>query len=186
MAQLISITAGEVLDDIHDALTVISAHEHVEHIIKEESDQDYTVTVDPYDNTNEYFLLEEVEEPYTAIVHPSIGTSKEEFLERLKTTTHCYLCTDQSFQWSSRLHQHFQKTHIEHSTTVEGKLVLACKLGCKKDAHYHCPYAECLFSCKHTHRLRMHYILNHVTDADEVDSALKKVDHAAISHKIKE
>ncbi|XP_018015293.1 uncharacterized protein LOC108672176 [Hyalella azteca] len=186
MAHVISISAGELSEELHETLTVIEAHEHVEHIIKEEPEHDYIVTVDPCENNSDYFMIEEVEEQYSAIVHPSIGDSKEEFLNRLKESSQCYLCADQSFQWSSRLHQHFVKTHIDHSTVLANKLILVCKLGCKKDSHYHCPHAECLFSCKHTHRLQMHFTLNHITDSDQVDAALKQVNHAAISLKIKE
>lgn len=159
MAEIVQM--DELNDVLHETLSAINAHENIEHIIKEEPESDFIVTVDPCEDANEYFLIEEYEELSQPIEHPSVGVSKNEFLKRLRSGDQCYLCNGQSFSQRARLDLHFERTHLQRMVKLGGKMVVLCRLGCKKDAHYHCPQAECLFSCKHQHRLRLHYNLNH-------------------------
>lgn len=155
------VQVGELSDVLQETLSAINAHENIEHIIKDEPETDFIVTVDPCEDANEYFLIEEYEEPSQPIEHPSVATNKDNFIEKLLSSNQCFLCMGQTFSHPNRLTAHFEKIHLLHNVVIGDKLVVLCRLGCKKEAHFHCPQPECLFSCKHKHRLRLHYNLNH-------------------------
>ena len=148
-------------DDLMETISMIVSHEEN---IKKEPETDFLLTIDNYNNSNECFVIEEYEEAPEAIVHPSIGDSRAFFLEKLKNAGHCFLCTDQEF--STTLEAHFTNCHLRHNVNIAGKFIVACHLGCKKGPHFHCSYPDCLFSCKHKHNLKIHF-LNHRSQGAE-------------------